>query len=338
MERNNSANNIIMNQLANSLKLDIDKDCDEILLTLPKNHGEGIIRGIRLPFGININVFQCTFNKPVQIFQNTSYTCPPLRFIYVKKGALKYTYNESNIHCELTADESAISAGDKNSNDLLAFHQNEELEIVILEINRVSFIEKIQCDLNSIENSLANVFRDTQGNNVFHWTSHFSVGITECLESILSCQRDQTVKRYFFEGKIYEILSHQFKQFADDIEPKGNEMVLRQNDISLIREAKKILTENLEEAPTIVELSRMVGINQQKLKKGFKQIYNTTPYKYLRNTRLNESKLLLIEGSSSVSEVAEKIGYSNKSHFAKRFKEKFGVLPREFVKEFKANI
>lgn len=330
--------NVILYQLANTLKLDIEADCDELLLNLPQEHGQGVIRGTQLSNGVNVIAFQCSFNRPVRIVQNSNYTYSPMRFIYVKTGSVKYTYNESNIHCELKEEESAITAGNKNSGDFMAFNRNENLEVLVIEINRDEFVESNDCNLNSIDHSFAKIFRDTEGTVVFHWTSHYSIGISECLDAIFNCKRDHSVKRFFLEGKVFEIFSHQLKMFGDDLKPKDQEMVLRQTDVDLIREAKRILSESLDEAPTIIELSRMVGINQQKLKKGFKQIYHTTPYRFLRNARLNESRLLLLEGSTSVSEVAEKIGYSNKSHFAKRFKEKFGVLPREFVKEFKANI
>jgi AraC-like DNA-binding protein len=79
------------------------------------------------------------------------------------------------------------------------------------------------------------------------------------------------------------------------------------------------------------------GTNATKLKKGFKILYNTTINQYLRNERLNRAKILLAEENLSIKEISEEVGYSNKSIFSKRFKEKFGVLPSTFLRRYKAD-
>lgn len=59
---------------------------------------------------------------------------------------------------------------------------------------------------------------------------------------------------------------------------------------------------------------------------------NTTINKYLLHARMEYAKILLIEGSKSIKEIAAAAGFSNNGYFSARFKEKFGVLPSEFLK------
>jgi AraC-like DNA-binding protein len=40
----------------------------------------------------------------------------------------------------------------------------------------------------------------------------------------------------------------------------------------------------------------------------------------------------------SIKETARAVGYANQSHFAKRFKEKYGVLPKDYIKNIRAKI
>ncbi|MCB0643417.1 MAG: helix-turn-helix transcriptional regulator, partial [Phaeodactylibacter sp.] len=85
------------------------------------------------------------------------------------------------------------------------------------------------------------------------------------------------------------------------------------------------------------QLSSLVGINRQKLKTGFKSVYGNTIYKALREERLEHASLLLMAGRS-VKEAAEEVGYANQGHFASRFKEKYGVLPKDYLKTIRSKL
>lgn len=45
---------------------------------------------------------------------------------------------------------------------------------------------------------------------------------------------------------------------------------------------------------------------------------------------MQRAERLLKEGDSSVLEIANAVGYSNPSHFARNFKEQIGLLPKRY--------
>lgn len=139
------------------------------------------------------------------------------------------------------------------------------------------------------------------------------------------------------ESKALDLLWMQIKQYKDDQHPMSKQSILRKVDVKLIMKARRILTEDLKNPPDINKLAELSGTNATKLKKGFKILYNTTINQYLRNERLNRAKILLAEENLSIKEISEEVGYSNKSIFSKRFKEKFGVLPSTFLRRYKAD-
>ena len=96
--------------------------------------------------------------------------------------------------------------------------------------------------------------------------------------------------------------------------------------------AKEIILNNLNNPPTIQELSLQIGINQCYLKKGFKEIFNTTVYDFVQEQRMLKAKLLLTTTNFTVSEVAEQIGFSSQSNFSSAFKKFTGILPKELSK------
>ena len=100
-----------------------------------------------------------------------------------------------------------------------------------------------------------------------------------------------------------------------------------------MEEAKRILKNHLKDGISIRELSKKVGLNQNKLKYGFKKVFGQTINGYLLKMRLDKARILIATNGLSLRQVAEEVGYENKSYFARKFKERYGVLPRDFRKE-----
>ncbi|MTK12448.1 MAG: helix-turn-helix transcriptional regulator [Clostridiaceae bacterium] len=91
--------------------------------------------------------------------------------------------------------------------------------------------------------------------------------------------------------------------------------------------ARDILLNDLSSPPTIAELSRATGLNQLKLKCGFKEVFGHSVYALFQRERMSRARKLL--NNHTVTETAILLGYSNISHFSDIFKKQFGVLPRE---------
>lgn len=58
----------------------------------------------------------------------------------------------------------------------------------------------------------------------------------------------------------------------------------------------------MKRGSTLIELSRLIGLNDYKLKKGFKEMFGTTVFGYLREKRLEKAFHLLQEGTMNVTE------------------------------------
>lgn len=74
------------------------------------------------------------------------------------------------------------------------------------------------------------------------------------------------------------------------------------------------------------------AINSPKKNKGFKELLGVTLFTYLTDIRMEKAKELLLDGNSTIREVAEIAGYSYPRHFTTAFKKKFGFSPQELKK------
>ncbi|KEQ27710.1 helix-turn-helix transcriptional regulator [Paenibacillus tyrfis] len=96
--------------------------------------------------------------------------------------------------------------------------------------------------------------------------------------------------------------------------------------------ANDILSRMWKEPPGLLELARMAGLNDYKLKLGFKELFGTTVFGYVCALRMNEARSLLEQGKVNVSEAAGMVGYHNLSHFSLLFRKTLGYNPSEIRK------
>ena len=139
-----------------------------------------------------------------------------------------------------------------------------------------------------------------------------------------------SIKKLYFKGKIYELLSLYFNRTEDPNAEQCPFLVDEENVIK-IRKAKDFVIANMAEPPGLQELADEVGINLKKLKMGFRQIYGDSVYSFLFDYKMDYARKLLDSGSFNVNEVGLRIGYSTSSHFIAAFKKKFGTTPKKYL-------
>ena len=308
----------------------------EITLNLPKKAGQGYIKGIDFHYGLGMIRFDCEFNRTITIKYNGGKQ-QPFRFLFCIEGLIVHVLEPDNLRYKLSPLSCSIVAGSNHNNQVFKFPAKKKISFNTLDINKEQFYPKIRNELKSVPERLANAFKDIESKEHFLYQTDYNLTIAECLHEINYNGYSGLIRRIFLESKALDLLWMQIKQYSEEQRGILNQVNMRKNDLELIMKAKRILCERLKDAPTIKELAKLVGTNETKLKKGFKKLYGKTIYNYLRHERLNRAKVLLAEEQLSVKEVAEAVGYTNRSAFARRFREKFGVLPGKFLKKYKGD-
>lgn len=91
-----------------------------------------------------------------------------------------------------------------------------------------------------------------------------------------------------------------------------------------------------QESFSIDTLAGTVFMSKSTFFRKFKTVAGCSPNDYLKNYRLNRAAQMISEGLK-INEAAEKVGFYSPSYFAKCFKAKFGVLPKEWAAEKSQN-
>lgn len=319
----------VIQDLAQQMDTPFVQNCQEFSLIIPKSIGVGSIKGIDFKDGLGLILYDCTFIKDMEI-QFIVDKVHPLKFIFCEEGNLSHRFeNEPDLHKMLIL-ENIIVASSQENGHVLQFKGGVKTVINSLEINRAEFENTVDCELSHLTGSgLQALFRDVFAKDEFYHHGSYCIKMADLFIEINGFPKEDFLRRIFFEGSAFKVLTLQILQYQDDLETADNKKVLRKFEIKLIREASAIIDNEILDFKSVRKLAKQVGINTNKLQDGFRDLYDTTVNGYVHNRRLDLANNLLKNSEYSVSEIVYVIGLSSKSYFSKIFKEKYGISPSQ---------
>ena len=96
-----------------------------------------------------------------------------------------------------------------------------------------------------------------------------------------------------------------------------------------IRRAVFFMEQNLNSLVTSEEAAEEAGISTRQLERLFQIFLRESPAEYFRKLRLRHADWLLHNTRKSVTDIAQECGFADSSHFARRYKEFFGLSPTQ---------
>lgn len=132
-----------------------------------------------------------------------------------------------------------------------------------------------------------------------------------------------SLRALYQEAKALELIA--LSLAALGTEPERS--VVRLRELDRLHEARERLLADLAAPPTLTDLCLAVGLNRNKLLRGFREHFGATPFELLRQARLDHARTLLEEGVLSIAEIAFACGYEHPASFTHAFIERFGMPP-----------
>lgn len=115
--------------------------------------------------------------------------------------------------------------------------------------------------------------------------------------------------------------------------PVQKYLYLKQEEKERLIAIKLLLEQNLQTNYTLRELARKALMNEFKLKKGFKQIFNKSIHALHYELRMQKVIQLLKETDLKLEDIARKIGYHFLTSFISAFRRSYKVTPYTYRKK-----
>lgn len=144
------------------------------------------------------------------------------------------------------------------------------------------------------------------------------------INDILANPMSGSLRALMLEAKMMELIALQLESVAAGKNRQDN---TNPKDRDLFFSIRDHLDKTFMEDHSLKGLGRVFGINECKLKSGFKKIFEKTIFEYIHDCRMDHAYQLLRDQGLLVNEVSGKVGYKNPNHFSTAFKKKFGITP-----------
>lgn len=147
------------------------------------------------------------------------------------------------------------------------------------------------------------------------------------------------IQRHFDKSVAQHVERHFSHEIRHDYEKTSfvDQQNLNHPDESILQ-IQLWMQDNLAENIGIHEIAEQFGMSERNFNRRFKAATNSTPSHYLRNIRINLAQDLLQYSNLNITEIAERAGFNDLSYFAKIFKLRRSVSPREYRKTVRAKL
>nr|WP_321223181.1 AraC family transcriptional regulator [uncultured Psychroserpens sp.] len=319
----------IILSLSEQLDIDYTNDGDDYCIDLDKKFSRGYIRGIQFSHGLSVIEIDMLSNKKIKI-EFVKQDINSLYLLFNVDSVLLHHTEEDGKDQNISKLQYCMFSNDITNTHRITIQKNKHSSFFIILINRKEFEEKLMTISSGFSNELELIFKDVNGVNLIDHTEYFSLEIAQFIEEFRQCELEEFMKPIYLEGKAYEILTSQLQTFNDGGNAK-NKTLLRKATIDKIESAVQIIKEELDVNINVYSLAKRVGLNQNTLQNGFKNLFKTSVNEYIKNLRLDKAKLLIENSELNITEITYKIGINSRSYFSKLFKAKFNISPSEYI-------
>ncbi|MGC1310531.1 MAG: AraC family transcriptional regulator [Phormidesmis sp.] len=299
------------------------QDYAESVSYVPEQIGRGHIREMRWG-GVSLSLFNYQLHNDLRVSSRAENTEPVCREI---------GFNLSGNRSGKRSGESFIEWGNDDNSGGWTWTTYANDPVLKVDIHLESD-ERLESLVSEALDSLPRQVRQHIEEGAGGWWSEVNAitpAMRAALEQIFHCPFQGKTKQLYLESKCLELIALKLEQIRHLPRQTSPSPALSPDDIDRIHLAKAILTEALDNPPSLMALAKRVSLNDYKLKTGFRQVFGTTVFGYLHRHRMEEAHRLLAQQRMNVREVALAVGYANQSRFAVAFRKQFGLNPKAYL-------
>lgn len=298
-------------------------------LEFPAEMGRGSLWGVRVHAGVDLILHDYEFTEPLLLEgEYTGYR--QVGFGFCLRGEVEYTMRGRKTDLRMRTGQSFVSFTPDFKGET-RYPAGQRFLMASVGVEPAVFASSLSGQREGIPLALRHII-DGATEKLYFQLGTLTPAIRVALTQVLNCPYQGVTKRLYLESKALELVALSLAQSEAGARKTSHVPVLRPDDIERVHKARDILLDNMDEPPSLLALARRVGLNDFKLKVGFRQVFGTTAFGYLHEQRMEQARQLLEERRLNVTEVACAVGYANPSHFASAFKRKFGVNPSVYCR------
>ena len=97
------------------------------------------------------------------------------------------------------------------------------------------------------------------------------------------------------------------------------------------KDMRHFMEDNFYKPLKVEDYAQLTGRSLSSFRRDFKQLFKTTPNKWIQNKRIDRAINTLNQQEVNITDLAHSVGYENVSYFIKAFKTRTGLSPKQYT-------
>ena len=306
----------LLQNIARQLKVTLENNS----LIIPPQIGEGIVKVIQLPNGLQTLMMKINFYQDVIIKSgNTSPGDYVLNFDELEvSGKNSYSHeNALNSFVRLTgASFTHWETVKKNS---------------VVQYVKILFSKEWLSNYIGLREKMSEFEKYIPVKSESADKEKLNEEYRKIIKELWLVNNNDPLQNIYNNNRILLLVEQYFtKMHAEMLSPKGK-YKLTKEDVEILKKVEVKLNTFTATPPSVELFSKKFSINKARLTQAFKQVYGISIYCYYQKQRMQKAHEIISTQHFSVKEVGEKVGYTNLSNFILAFKKHFNVDPKSLM-------
>ena len=203
---------------------------------------------------------------------------------------------------------------------------------IAFRLTKAFYADLVAQYLTSADDGLPSLIAHEKEFNTMNQHIPADAAVLGILRNILECPFEGEMKIAYLKEHIRALFTLQLFHFNSLIPGSATtaDNCITTRDRDALQAVKDYIDENFLNPNSLESLSKHFGLNEFKLKRGFKMLFETSPIRYLQHKRLTFALTLLRHTDKSIKEISHEIGYAHAANFTTAFVRAFGASPQQF--------
>ena len=249
---------------------------------------------------------------------------PEIEITYVQKGQMLYKVNQQEFYMNtgdmLFGNSNTLHAGCMLSDTDISYNDCEYISITFSPKLVYGFYE------SSIYKKYVEPLIQDFKTPAIHidfskeWHNQFA----DLTRQIITIYEN---KENFYEFEICIKLQMLWKVILENLSASENSCTYNRRDYERIREIMNYVEQNFDKAISLKSISEHIHLCESECSRLFKRCMNISLFSFLQEYRIERSLEYLADKKESISDVAQKCGFSDSNCYAKVFTKIKGISP-----------
>lgn len=248
------------------------------------------------------------------------------RSIYYKVGKKEYAVNAGN-----------LLLGCKQPDVNAYFESKQVVKSICIDICPATVSEAFTVltaqDDHDFDNYLAGYFKTPYFFETVcpAGSTPFAHKLDNLVAAIADGEADKYIDKEWFLDLVEKIIFHEYGNYLALNGIRSLRLETRKEILRHLKIAKQYMDDAFLEIKDINQVASVCNMSEFHFFRSFKQAFNSTPYQYLLNSRLQLAKELVKTGDMSVTDIAVHCNFPDVYTFSKAFKRQFNMAPSRYT-------